>query len=267
MAGENLLLARRRCCGSGRGVLRLADAWIQLFNTISTDDAYVNGHVTFVAPRVPGQVAKVLVDDNYRVKKGDVLVQLDPEPYRIMVEIKQAAVAVAEADLVAANAQVRGFVGQARANRFNLEYAIEQVNDKIAVLRASVATLNSRKAALELATQQLAARRRAGSLGCDQQGRSRRPPADREGRRGQRRRSAAGDLRQPGEPGTAARAAAGPGLERGAAGPGSEFFDGPRGARPADRKRGAVRLLPDRLGRDAEADRGRTSTSRIRKAI
>src|SRR4051794_20004863 len=49
-------------------------------NTISTDDAYVNGHVTFVAPRVAGQVARVLVDDNYRVSKGDLLVELDKEP-------------------------------------------------------------------------------------------------------------------------------------------------------------------------------------------
>ena len=39
-------------------------------NTVSTDDAYVNGHVTLVAPRVSGQVSRVLVDDNYRVKKG-----------------------------------------------------------------------------------------------------------------------------------------------------------------------------------------------------
>ena len=35
--------------------------WIQLtLNTVSTDDAYVNGHVTFVAARVSGQVARVL---------------------------------------------------------------------------------------------------------------------------------------------------------------------------------------------------------------
>src|SRR5215471_2637998 len=37
-------------------------------NTVSTDDAYVNGHVTFVAARVPGQVLRngVRVDDNVR---------------------------------------------------------------------------------------------------------------------------------------------------------------------------------------------------------
>ena len=33
-------------------------------NTVSTDDAYVNGHVTYVAPRVSGTVLNVLVDDN-----------------------------------------------------------------------------------------------------------------------------------------------------------------------------------------------------------
>ncbi|MBV8224193.1 MAG: biotin/lipoyl-binding protein, partial [Verrucomicrobia bacterium] len=54
---------------------------LRALNTVSTDDAYVNSYVTFVAPRVSGQVARVLVDDNYRVKKGDVLVELDPEPF------------------------------------------------------------------------------------------------------------------------------------------------------------------------------------------
>src|SRR5215471_15649880 len=52
------------------------------WHTVSTDDAYVNSHVTFVAPRVSGQVAQVLVDDNYRVKQGALLVQLDKEPYQ-----------------------------------------------------------------------------------------------------------------------------------------------------------------------------------------
>src|SRR5471030_3019863 len=69
-------------------------------NIVSTDDAYVNGHVTFVAPRVPGQVIRVLVDDNNRVHKGDLLVQLDKEPYQVQVNIAQAAVAAAQSDLV-----------------------------------------------------------------------------------------------------------------------------------------------------------------------
>jgi membrane fusion protein (multidrug efflux system) len=124
-------------------------------NTVSTDDAYVNSHVTYLAPRVAGQVSEVLVDDNYRVKRGDVLVRLDPEPLRIQVEIKKAAVSVAETNLIAARAQVEGQVARTRAARFALEHAIEEVNNQIANLRASEATLNSKKATLELARANL----------------------------------------------------------------------------------------------------------------
>lgn len=128
---------------------------LTMLNTVSTDDAYVNGHVTFVAPRVSGQVARVLVDDNYRVKRGDVLVQLDKEPYQVQLAIARAAVVSAEAGLASANAAVRGQLAQARANRFKLEHSMEDVNNQVANLRAAVATLNSRKATLELARANL----------------------------------------------------------------------------------------------------------------
>src|SRR5262249_51289836 len=90
---------RRRLLLGALGVLVLAVAlWFGIpyivltFSTVSTDDAYVNGHVTFVAARVHGQVSRVLVDDNYRVHKGDLLVQLDKEPFEDAVAVKKAAV-------------------------------------------------------------------------------------------------------------------------------------------------------------------------------
>ncbi|HZO99923.1 MAG TPA: biotin/lipoyl-binding protein, partial [Terriglobia bacterium] len=128
---------------------------ITALNTVSTDDAYVNSHVTFVAPRVAGQVTEVLVDDNYRVKKGALLVQLDKEPYQVQVAIKKASVEVAQTNLVAAEAQVRGEIAQARANRFKLEHAIEDVDNQIANLRASVATA-ARRLAIWLLTFSMA---------------------------------------------------------------------------------------------------------------
>jgi membrane fusion protein, multidrug efflux system len=129
------------------GVPRL----IHAFNTVSTDDAYVNGYVTFVAPRVIGQVARVLVDDNNRVKKGDVLVELDPEPNQVEVAIRQAAVDTALANLTVAEASVRGLIGQARSQRFKLARAIEDVDNQVAIIRARVATLEQSKASLVLA--------------------------------------------------------------------------------------------------------------------
>ncbi|HKI20637.1 MAG TPA: biotin/lipoyl-binding protein, partial [Isosphaeraceae bacterium] len=141
--------------GLGYGVYALVPTVETALNTISTDDAYVNGHVTFLAPRVAGQVSRVFVDDNYRVQKGKVLVQLDKEPYQVQLAIKQAAVTAAEADLTAARAQVYGVVGQMRAARFALERAVEELNTKVAQLGAAVATLKSNMAKLDLARANL----------------------------------------------------------------------------------------------------------------
>jgi membrane fusion protein (multidrug efflux system) len=121
---------------------------INALNTVSTDDAYVNGHVTFVAPRVSGQVSRVLVDDNNRVRKGDLLVQIDKEPFQVQVDIAQAAVATAQADIVTARAQTRANEAQARTLRYALQRAIEDVDNQIALLRSKVAVWNSKKAIL-----------------------------------------------------------------------------------------------------------------------
>jgi membrane fusion protein, multidrug efflux system len=122
------------------GALLAGMPWlVRSWQTVSTDDAYVNGYVTFVAPRVAGQIARVLVEDNNRVRQGDLLVQLDPEPYQVQVDIAQAAVVAAPADLVAAQAQVRSTQGQIRSSRFTLERAIEDVHNQLALLRSKVA--------------------------------------------------------------------------------------------------------------------------------
>ncbi len=126
-----------------------------MLDTVSTDDAYVNGHVTYVAPRVAGQVSLVLVDDNERVKKGDLLVQLDKEPYQVQVDIKKAALVAAEADLTAARAQVRGILAQAGSLRWKLQTSMEDVDDKVALLRARVAALRSKEATLDRACADL----------------------------------------------------------------------------------------------------------------
>ena len=122
-----------------------------MLNTVSTDDAYVNGHVTLVAPRVAGLVSRVLVDDNYRVRKGDLLVQLDKEPYQVQVDIKKAAVVNAEADVEVARSQVRGTLALARSQRWKLQRSMEDVDDTVAQLRARVAALRSKEATLDRA--------------------------------------------------------------------------------------------------------------------
>src|SRR6516165_3404450 len=149
---------RRRLLMGALGALILVAAcvfgipWIlEMLNTVSTDDAYVNGHVTFVAPRVSGQISRVLVDDNYRVQKGELLSQLDKEPYQVAVSQKRAAVDTAEADLQAAKAEARGIEAEAMSRRWKLQRAVEDLDNQIALLHARVAALDKDKAVLTLA--------------------------------------------------------------------------------------------------------------------
>jgi len=121
------------------------------FTTASTDDAYVNGYVTFVAPRIGGQISRVLVDDNYRLHKGDLLAQIDKEPFEIAVSQKQAAVDTANADLQAAIASVRAIEAEARSRRWKLQSAEEELENQIALLHDRVAALDKAKATLALA--------------------------------------------------------------------------------------------------------------------
>ena len=126
--------------------------WVNTaLNKVSTDDAYVNGNVTYVAPRVSGQVIKVLVNDNNRVKKGDLLVQLDKEPYEVQVALKRTAIRAAEVNLAAAEAKARGLEAQLGAQRWKLQNASEQIDAQVGLLRSQVAALRSQEATLDRA--------------------------------------------------------------------------------------------------------------------
>lgn len=64
----------------------------------STDDAYVEGHIITIAPRVAGPVENLYIDDNQFVKKGDLLLKIDPNDYE--VKLKQTSAKLEEARAV-----------------------------------------------------------------------------------------------------------------------------------------------------------------------
>jgi membrane fusion protein (multidrug efflux system) len=74
---------------------------------VSTDDAYIKSRMLSVTATVPGQVVAVPVSDNQTVKKGDVLVQIDPAPYQLRLASTQADLARAVQDADQLRAQVR----------------------------------------------------------------------------------------------------------------------------------------------------------------
>lgn len=66
---------------------------------ITTDDAYVDGHIFTITPRVQGYVAEVRVTDNQLVKKGEPIVSLDRTDYEVALAQAKATLAESEATL------------------------------------------------------------------------------------------------------------------------------------------------------------------------
>src|SRR5260370_17255384 len=75
----------------------LLGLYLYFHNRESTDDAQVDGHITPIAAKIYGRVAKVMVNDNQPVKAGQVLVQLDPADYQAPLDQTKAALPPAQA--------------------------------------------------------------------------------------------------------------------------------------------------------------------------
>ena len=88
----------------------------------STDDAFIAAHTIEVAPKIAGKIDSVLVKDNQLVKKGDLLVQIDPRDYDAQLAQKQAGLDSVKAEALSAQAAVE----QQLANVKSLQATLDQ---------------------------------------------------------------------------------------------------------------------------------------------
>ena len=87
----------------------------------STDDAFVEGHIISIAPKVSGQVINLYVDDNQEVKDGEILVEIDPTDYQ--VKLNQA-----EAKLAEAKAKLGVIERQVDENISKVDFTVQELN-------------------------------------------------------------------------------------------------------------------------------------------
>ena len=97
---------------------------------VSTDDDYVQAHSVLISPHISGYISEVPVDDNQRVKAGEVLARIDPRDY-------QTALAQARANVVAAQASVDTLNQQIAQQKLTVEQAGELVASDQAALTFS----------------------------------------------------------------------------------------------------------------------------------
>ncbi|MBP2234830.1 membrane fusion protein (multidrug efflux system) [Sinorhizobium kostiense] len=95
-------------------------AWARSGGEASTDNAYVRGDVTSLAPKVAGYVTAVAVRDNQAVRAGDVLFRIDDRDYRARLAHSVANVEAAQARLTNVDAETdlqHALIRQAEAQR------------------------------------------------------------------------------------------------------------------------------------------------------
>jgi len=94
---------------------------------VSTDDAYIEGDIATISPKVTAFVAKVNVVANQQVKAGDVLATLDNGDYQNALDQANAAIETEKLSLSRIDAQVEGAeasLAQAQASKVALEAAV-----------------------------------------------------------------------------------------------------------------------------------------------
>ena len=94
---------------------------------VSTDDAYIEGHSIQISPQVTGAVNKVHFDDNRKVKKGQLLVEIDPTDYEIKYEQALAALEGAKAQKNASEQQI----SQSEKNMAQINADIDSVKAEL----------------------------------------------------------------------------------------------------------------------------------------
>lgn len=134
----------------------------------STDDAFIDGHIIRVSPRVDGHILKVCVNDNQVVKEGDLLVQLDPLDFQARLAEKEARLGATKSKHAAARDSVeltrttsQANLDQARAGLKVAESARQTARARVQAAQGHVAQaqakLESSRAQAEESRHEVAA--------------------------------------------------------------------------------------------------------------
>jgi membrane fusion protein (multidrug efflux system) len=114
---------------------------------VSTDDAFVRAAKDSINARVAGQVVEIAVVDNQRVRKGELLFRIDPEPYQIAVEQAQADLARARLEIDTLKTKYRQQLAELQSARHSATFDEHEYDRK----KALIASGFTSKAALERA--------------------------------------------------------------------------------------------------------------------
>jgi membrane fusion protein, multidrug efflux system len=130
-------------------------AWRYAARHVSTDDAYVEGTISPISAKVAGHVVESNVVDHQSVRKGDLLLRIDPRDFIARRDQARAAVAVAEANYRGAGAELplardgsRAQIEQGRAALESSVVAVKSSESNVDEVRARIEARRAATAAL-----------------------------------------------------------------------------------------------------------------------
>src|SRR5216683_3352555 len=131
-------------------------AWNYVQSYESTDDAEIDGHIDPLSSRIDGTVVSVHPEDDDRVKKGELLVEIDPRDYEVAVERAKAQLELARAQVASAKQvvpqqQYDQYIATARVDAAAVDAEQEAAGSALKVIAAREADADAAKAALDQA--------------------------------------------------------------------------------------------------------------------
>jgi membrane fusion protein (multidrug efflux system) len=113
-------------------------------NLESTDDAFIDRHLVYIAPRVTGVMSELAVTDNQFVHQGEVIARLDPSAFNVEVEAEAAKVESARAKRNRVKSERDAFSIQLNARRVNATASIMVAKEDVLRQEAELTTLDAR---------------------------------------------------------------------------------------------------------------------------
>jgi membrane fusion protein (multidrug efflux system) len=129
---------------------------------VATENAYVKADMVAVSPDVDGRVVAVEVTENQRVRRGDVLFRLDPEPFQIAFDMAEAKLLAMRNDIEALRAEFRQIEAEIAAATERVQFHAHQAERERALQGRGISTevrLEEAEVELMAAQQGLAALR------------------------------------------------------------------------------------------------------------
>ncbi len=111
--------------------------WLNARHYESTDDAFIDGDIIQISPKVSAYVTKIYVDSNQFVHKGDLLVELNTKDYEARLEQAQAQLLAAKAQKNQSQTQVALTRATTGANQTQAQSGVEAARNNVEQQRAA----------------------------------------------------------------------------------------------------------------------------------